>query len=306
MSQTALTVGTEYTERMMSGTGTESDPWIIGGGDDERNLQNFFDAIYTQSAYIDIEKDIHAENSLTYREGLNESIYTYCTKIYSTVSAAITGLVVKSSKFLNVSKSLTLNGVRFLNCVHEGTGKTIHTGSSLTCIDCHFSFIRRGNNVCFCADLGSVRSTFTWCSIWYKVDASYTPYRYVFGDNLSFCQIYYDGPLLLGSSSSSGGLVGGKADRLGISGILHLTEANGSSPHVLFDDYGGNMDYIIFGGIIDNQLGEDITLGGNDNTLLSYEETGNATAVVSGSQMLRLSKDEITDRDYLYSIGFLP
>ena len=119
MSQTALTIGTEYLDRKITGTGTEEDPWIIGsieGDTDENMFQNFLDAVYTSSAYVKFARDIDVSQSKTYREGLGTYITTNAAKIYADESkAAIKNLITKE-KLLDIYSLSIITNIQFLNC----------------------------------------------------------------------------------------------------------------------------------------------------------------------------------------------
>ncbi|MBQ4345972.1 MAG: hypothetical protein IJC75_02430, partial [Oscillospiraceae bacterium] len=125
--QTALTIGTEYPDRLMIGTGTEDNPWIIGDSDHEQNLQNLLDALATPSAYIKLTKDISAAQSVTYREGISHAITIAAAKLYADEKVKVSGLIINGDYGLYCMDSAvhSVERIQFLSMIHNGTKSTL-------------------------------------------------------------------------------------------------------------------------------------------------------------------------------------
>lgn len=303
MSQTALTVGTEYTERMMSGTGTESDPWIIGGGDDERNLQNFFDAIYTGSAYIKIAKDIDASKSITYREGIDHSLTILAAKLYADEKVKVSGLIINASSAFKEGNGVHIfENIQFLSMIHNGVGYVLafvsyNSNKQLYLYDCDFSVIKNceGGNPDFSS--GSIytdRCTFNYKAVTEGKNTNFI----VFSTTGEFknTMIHYDG--LLHASDSSFAFIR-KANRVGITGSITSTS---NSARIFHSD----CSNCYFAGVVNaTTTAVSIESSGTNCLLCITDKQGDYDSTVSTSAT-EVTPEQLRDRDYLYSIGFLP
>lgn len=307
MSQTALTVGTEYTERMMSGTGTESDPWIIGGGDDERNLQNFFDAIYTDSAYIKITKDIDASKSITYREGIDHSITILASKLYADEKVKVSGLIINAQNAFTEGGGVhTFENIQFLSMIHNGVGYVLSfvdndSGKQLYLYDCDFSVIKNCegenpdfSNGCIYTD----RCTFNYKA----VTEGGNTYFNVFNTSGEFknTMIHYEGLLVAYhvSAYSSFAFIR-KANRVGITGSITSTL---NRARIFYSD----CSDCYFAGVVNaTKTAVSIESNGTNCLLCITDKQGDYDSTVSTSAT-EVTPEQLRDRDYLYGIGFLP
>ena len=141
------------------------------------------------------------------------------------------------------------------------------------------------------------------CSIQYQcIDYQLSHAGAVFKSSFVNCQIHYTGPIYLSSSAvySLIGLSTRKIERVGITGNLI---ALGGASGFLFN----NCKKCYFAGTIQNDIG-DATLStayNSTNCLAMLSDTGeNATA--TDTTIIAITEEQLKDRDYLYSIGFLP
>lgn len=307
MSQTALTVGTEYTERMMSGTGTESDPWIIGGGDDERNLQNFFDAIYTDSAYIKMAKDIDASKSITYRESVPHYIHIKAKRTYADEKKKISGLCINADYALYGWDTAEhhVEKLQFLSMIHYGAKSTLQgyaDGSGgVYFSNCDFSIKKHCNgNVAQCSDSAF---NFDHCSI------DYEPINYsddspckIFSTSRTFnaCSIRYKGPVF-GYGYVSNAMLG-NATRCAVTGEIMAM----SSGTYLFE----NCGYCYFAGkITADKVNATVGTGlysSNPQCIVCPTEIDGAYTVTINTNIKQLTVEQMKSRDYLLDTGFLP
>lgn len=308
MSQTALTVETEYTERLMSGTGTESDPWIIGGyTDTSHDLQNLLDAIGTSGAYIKLLRDIDAAQDIAYREGIDHTITIAAAKLYAEEKKQISGLIINASNaFLEGGGVHIIENVQFLSIMHYGTGYSFSfvngdSSKQLYLYDCDFSIIKHcaGGTPSF-----SVGAIFTnRCTFDYKPITSGDLSLFdVFNTTGEFrnTMIHYDGPLLsyhAGAYSSFAFIR--NAHKVGITGFI-------TSPVDRVRLFYSNCDYCYFAGTV-NATKSDVTLesSGSNCLLCITEKQGDYDTTVSTSAT-EIAPEQLKDREYLYSIGFLP
>ncbi|MBE6847809.1 MAG: hypothetical protein E7503_06735 [Ruminococcus sp.] len=304
--QTALTIGTEYPDRLMIGTGTEDNPWIIGDSDHEQNLQNLLDALVTPSAYIKLTKDISAAQSVTYREGISHAITIAAAKLYADEKVKVSGLIINTDYCIQISGSIThtVENIQFMSLIHKGRYPAIY-GLSNTLYptifsNCDFSGIKRsGGDIRF--SMYAVR--FSHCSInWDTTAAVGDSSGTVFDTSLKYeyCSICYKGPVHGYGYQTTPLLKNG--DHVGIVGEIS-TSVSGT---YLFD----GCRYCYFAGMVDCSI-MNTTIGcglysSNPQCLMCITETTGSYTLTKNTNITDVTPDQLRDRDYLYSIGFLP
>lgn len=310
MSQTALTIGTEYTDRYMAGTGTENDPWIIGMyTDTSHDLQNLLDAVYTPNAYVKLVKHIEAAKDVTYREGISHAVTIAAAKLYADEKVQVSGLIVNASHCIRINGnySHTIMRIQFLSMIYGGTEAAIYGVSNNTeyaahFVECDFSLHKRaGTNHAF----SFYAVHFDHCSIEYDASATTGSSSYtVFDTALSYeyCSIHYKGPVF-GVGKNTRYLIK-NAHRVGIVGEISTSVAQ----TLLFY----NCTYCYFAGLVECTT-QNTTIGsystGNISQCLTCvtETKGDYTVTPNThATTIVVTADQLCDRDYLYSIGFLP
>lgn len=304
MSQTALTIGTEYTERLLIGTGTESDPWIIGGyTDTSQDLQNLLDAIGTSGAYIKMAKDIDAAQDITYREGIDHYINIACAKLYADAKTKVSGLKIKADYALYCMDSALhyVERIQFLSFLHYGTKSTLQgsaNGGGVYCKECDFSIIKHCDGAAAqCSDLAF---GFDYCSLEFSaIGYSTTTACNIFSTTLRFyhTQIHYVGPVF-GSAYYYNYLVN-NGERVGITGALDVRVS-------LAYLFSGCSYCCLAGKIANNTTAATLASKSSSNTLICTTEISGSYDTALDGSLTELTADQLKDREYLYSINFLP
>lgn len=308
MSQTALTVGTEYLDRKITGTGTEDNPWIIGSAaddTDENMFQNFLDIVYTPNAYVKLAKDIDVSQSKTYREGLGNYITINARKIYADESkAAIKNLITKTCLFyiLNGAANTIMNNIQFLNCiVNDATSPVLQSRYDTNDVSyCDFSLLVRGtgNSVTLCNSTTNV--VFSHCSIDIKCVNAFL------GNNgicsLKNCQINFVGNAI---QFNSGTTIFNSLTKCGITGAINFP--NGTTA----GRFSSKCNYCYFALDINTSTQFsaifDKAAGSYANTNCYYcINYGENVSTLDESSYPSITSDQLKSKEYLYEIGFLP
>lgn len=297
MSQTGLTIGTEYLDRKITGTGTEEDPWIIGsieGDTDENMFQNFLDAVCTSSAYVKLARDIDVSQSKTYREGLGTYITTNAAKIYADESkAAIKNLITKE-KLLNIISLSIITNIQFLNCIVNNASGPINSHNSNNSMSyCDFSLLLRGTG----ADIGHIMGqniSINHCSIDVKIINGLISGSTF--NSLKNCQINID--TAVSSAANASNPIFKNCEKCGITGNFMINAAS-AGIYLL-----GICSYCYIAGTA-SATGTNVNLAILDsmNCYLCLETDGKAS--VSNSNW-KITSDQLKSKEYLYKIGFLP
>lgn len=308
MSQTALTIGTAYTDRYMAGTGTADDPWIIGRyTDTSHDLQNLLDAIYTPNAYVKLVKDIEAAKDVTYREGISHAVTIAAAKLYADEKVKVSGLIINAyDAFTEGGGVHIFENVQFLSMIHNGVGCVLSfvnndSGKQLHLYDCDFSVIKNcaGGNPDF--SNGSIYTE--RCTFNYKaVTEGKNTYFNVFNTSGEFknTMIHYEGLLLAYhvSAYSSFAFIR-KANRVGITGSITSTS---NRARIFYSD----CSNCYFAGVVNaTKTAVSMESSGTNCLLCITDKQGDYDSTVSTSAT-EVTPDQLRDRDYLYSIGFLP
>lgn len=297
MSQTVLTVGTEYLDRKIVGTGTEDNPWIIGSvadDTDENMFQNFLDAVYTNSAYVKLARDIDVAKSKTYREGLGSCITIYAAKVYADESkAAIKNLITTEKLFNFPSTTLIITNIQFLNSIVNNAASSaiiapLFSGSNIS--HCDFSLLIRGIGSSI-SNLINDAGNISHCSFDIKVingnlwNASFP--------GLENCQINIDATV--GASSTSSPTFK-NCSKCGITGNLKLP--SGTS-YIL-----GSCSYCYFAGAITTDTSNAVINSPNNTNTYFCIDAGENVSL--SSNVTTITSDQLKSKEYLYEIGFLP
>ena len=299
MSQTALTVGTEYLDRKITGTGTEDNPWIIGSAaddTDENMFQNFLDAVYTSSAYVKLARDIDVSQSKTYREGLGTYITTNAAKIYADESkAAIKNLITKE-KLLDIYSLSIITNIQFLNCIVNNVSGPINSRDSNNSMSyCDFSLLLRGTGAD--SNIGHIMDhniSINHCSIDVKIINGLISGSTF--NSLKNCQINID--TAVSSAANASNPIFKNCEKCGITGNFMIKAAS-ASIYLL-----GSCSYCYIAGTA-STTGTNVNLVilNSTNCYLCLETDGKAS--VSSSNW-KITSDQLKSKEYLYEIGFLP
>lgn len=299
MSQTALTVGTEYLDRKITGTGTEDNPWIIGSAaddTDENMFQNFLDAVYTGSAYVKLARDIDVSQSKTYREGLGTYITTNAAKIYADESkAAIKNLITKE-KLLDIYSLSIITNIQFLNCIVNNASGPINSRDSNNSMSyCDFSLLLRGTGAD--SSIGHIMGhniSINHCSIDVKIINGLISGSTF--NSLKNCQINID--TAVSSAANASNPIFKNCEKCGITGNFMIKAAS-AGIYLL-----GICSYCYIAGTA-SATGTNVNLviSNSTNCYLCLETDGKAS--VSNSNW-KITSDQLKSKEYLYEIGFLP
>lgn len=303
MSQTALTIGTAYTDRYMTGTGTEDDPWVIGAYvDTSHDLQNLLDALCTTGAYIKLLKDIDAAQDTTYREGMKHNIAISAAKLYADQNQAIKNLrivcddtpiyfesgsiICNIDLMVDISSSLcTLQSVDAATVRFEACNFTIQKD----CLNGSPQFVDTSG--AFSAD---------HCSFYYEATNYAQTSRDIFCfTELTHSQIEYHGPIFQNNKLLTNGYI------VGLRGFVDLYATGFTSyPRVL---YSSSQCYAVFDAFTNHGPTAKLMAEGCPGiNLIAAVQFPDNVAVTTSSTFLQITPEQLKDRDYLYSIGFLP
>ena len=299
MSQTALTVGTEYLDRKITGTGTEDNPWIIGsieGDTDENMFQNFLDAVYTDNAYVKLVHDIDVSQIKAYREGLGTFICVRARKTYADDSkAAIKNLITKQKLIDNGTVGREISNIQFLNCIiNDAIGVISASGSyggGVFPKYCDFSLLVRGTG----SSVPILQAILDHCSLDVKLINGYFS-----GGSFSKatnCQFNIVG------ESTSNTVIFDSLTKCGITGKIIYTKSTNSNYFATKNSY----CYFALDLIGDNAITFQNATGSYQNTntyfCINYDE--NITPL-NETVYLPITPEQLKSKEYLYEIGFLP
>lgn len=297
MSQTALTVGTEYLERNIIGAGTEENPWIIGsieGDTDENMFQNFLDAVYTKDAYVKLVHDIDVSQIKAYREGLGTYINVDAKKIYADDSkAAIKNLITTEKLISNGFSGREISNIQFLNCIiNDAETGIISWASGSGVLYCDFSLLVRGTG----SSVSVLPSgSFDHCSLDVKLINGY------FGTNAFLnatnCQFN-----VVGECPQST-ILFSSLTKCGITGKITYTASTTQNYFATKNSY----CYFALDLIGDNVITFNNATGSHQNTntyfCINYDE--NITPL-NETVYFPITSEQLKSKEYLYEIGFLP
>lgn len=308
MSQTALTIGETYADRYMVGTGTESDPWIIGTQPDTSyDVQNFLDTIYTPEAYVKLARDIDFSKDLTYREGIDHVIVIDVARLCADEKTKVSGINATASSLFSAGTSCehTIERIQFLSMLHRGEYPVVYGSSStsygINFIECDFSVLKAKDSA---HAFSAYALHFDHCSIYLDASLAVTSNFTVFNTSSAYeyCSIYYKGAV--GGTSSQYLIKNG--NHVGITG--DVSARSGGTSILLFT----SCKYCYFAGSAEG-TGRDIYIGswsygGCVECLTCVTEVKGDYVVTpfTDATTIIVTPEQLRDRDYLYSIGFLP
>ena len=301
MSQTALTIGTEYLDRKITGTGTEEDPWIIGsieGDTDENMFQNFLDAVYTDNAYVKLVHDIDVSQIKAYREGLGTCIAVRAGKTYADDSkAAIKNLITKQKLIDNNNAGREISNIQFLNCIiNDATNVITWTyGSSGGggVLYCDFSLLVRGTGSS--VTIISARY-FDHCSLDVKLINGYFM-NYAFSKATN-CQFNIVGECII-----SNAVIFDSLTKCGITGKITYDVGTQTNYFATKNSYCYFALDLVGNGVITFKNATGSYQNTNTYFCINYDE--NITPL-DETVYFPITSEQLRSKEYLYEIGFLP
>lgn len=299
MSQTALTVGTEYLERNIIGAGTEENPWIIGsieGDTDENMFQNFLDAVYTQNAYVTLAHDIDVSQIVEYREGLGGYIDIKAKLVRGSENkSAIRNLITVGKVFNSQISGASVTQMQFLNCIVNEAGSPVldwvySAGGGVSY--CDFSLLVRGVNN------GSVvinDQGLDHCSMDIKMINCYL-------SNSALCHAT-NSQFNIKCTCPNNNMPFQNLQKCGITGEIHFTGTGAGNKFSIYCDY----CYFALALSAENAVTFSGATGSYANTnsyyCLSYDD--NVTPLDT-TVYPSITPEQLRSKEYLYEIGFLP
>ena len=219
----------------------------------------------------------------------------------------VSGLIINAfDAFTEGGGVHIVKNLQFLSMIHNGVGCVLSfvnndSGKQLHLYDCDFSVIKNctGGNPNF-----SFGCIYTYrCTFNYKaVTEGKNSYFNVFDTSGEFknTMIHYDGLLKAHhvSAHSSYAFIR-KANRVGITGSI-------KSPFDRARIFYSNCSYCYFAGVVNaTESAVSVESNGKNCLLCITDKQGNYDSTVSTSAT-EVTPEQLRDRDYLYSIGFLP
>lgn len=128
-----------------TGTGTEADPYVV------TNLTDFITCVDKGESYVKVGADIDAKDDENYTGELTDAIHFKCAKLYADSPKTIRGVTVYSNDFLRLYNGQgyirLIENLNFLDCTHKLVpGNKSHfiyigtsTASYVEIKKCHFS-----------------------------------------------------------------------------------------------------------------------------------------------------------------------
>lgn len=268
----------------MTGTGTQSDPYI------PTTLTEFITAVGTAGAYVALTQDINAADDPEYSGELTSTISINATSVDG-AGFTISGVTVRASR-----------------CMYIGVFRYVY---NLTIRD---FCLKATNTASLISGEGSNRSGFIGCRIAGKIDG--TTQKVAVGVSFSSCSADIEVTQVTGitifstcSFDKSTFLING----------AHFHKSNGSVDRcaftrsaIIFSGYsdgmyavfnGGSMaySYVCFTDAIDATINV-----GNPNMTGSIVASPDGQAVTAPSSAILAIIEQMKDKDWLTSVGFLP
>ena len=309
---TALTIGENYEDRFIKGTGTEEDPFIIGDYPDENmdsRFTNLLDALATSGAYVKLASDIDVSKSKIYRTGITEPLTIKTASFYADENKkAIKNLIVQNSYLIDFyfNGNQRTENIQFLNFIHKGEQLDLYIRYGPTVLrNCDFSVLKnclhKQNYYAFNSD---DRLDAEFCSFDVKVVNYGSPSVNSMFSGLKHCQVNYEGPL---HAVKSNGLLG-QSSYTGITGYLKLNSKVGYYPR--YKLISSDCSFCYFAGQIEgvvkiNDTDESIVFYNDGNmALICPENVGEIPLEYNNFTIV--SPEQLKSKEYLYELGFLP
>lgn len=279
----------------MTGTGTETDPYVVD------NIADFRTACGKSDAYVELDKDIDCNDDETISGGWT-TLYIYCKKIDGkghTIKNIYTTADYTSNMFVLMNTSLT-KGIHnlnfeniFFNC--NGNESVFHSSGAGSFNNCNFSGIINSNSAyCFCD--ASIRAT--KCTFNFKIYSTGTDGFAFSCLNMESCEVKLDvSAVTLANSSAAIARYFANSYLTGImrfqsvcTGGENLFAYAGNSYAAMSVANAGNIRFasstVSLACFYDNDLLENTEFEAHDN-------------------VYALTTEQCKDRDYLNSIGFV-
>ena len=313
---TALTIGENYEDRFIKGTGTEEDPFIIGDYPDENmdsRFTNLLDALATTDAYVKLVSDIDVSKTKTYKYGMEEYIKISALKFYSEEKKAIKNLKIVSNTyfiyFTHPNSSCLIQNIQFLNMVHVGYQASLWSNRSHKILDCDFSILKRAGGNTTTQSFNSSVIELENCSVDYKITNEAGLSNVFIFNNMNYCQVNYEGPVKACYDYDSIGLCN-TSSNVGITGYLRLAYGTGNGDDKFYIA-GKDCSSIYFAGQINgtrkasiNDTSIKVSANNSGTTYICPENVGEIP--LSYSNLVVLTSEQLKDKEYLFEIGFLP
>lgn len=299
-----------------TGTGTEQDPYLVS------TLSDFLTCAAAADAYVKVISDIDAADDEAYTGIITSPVTVNCRKLYADEKKKISGIVVENDRFISVrAGTVDIQNLWFKDCKHKKTGST-NTGyliysSGTSAIqanhhieNCDFSVQSSGGSgVTYYVFYGD--STYAadvrfaqYCG--FDISCGFTSLEMLRVGNMlsgiSMCNFIFRNPVLTRASIYS------------LSNRVNLTDCS----IVLYEPYitknvrlgDGTQNYVwsyCYMALVDptgsSQLGVAATAPQQSYFILENAPATFDTQYVSS---YLLTPEQLRDRDYLISIGFLP
>lgn len=310
-----------------TGTGTEQNPYLVS------TLSDFLTCAAAADAYVKVISDIDAADDPEYTGVITDAVAVNCRKLYADYyddrKIAISGIVVQNDKFLSLRPgTVDIQNLCFRDCKHKKTGNTtpgylIYSAGTNAATanhhieNCDFSVQSSGGSgVTYHVFYGD--STYVadvrfaqYCG--FDISCGFTSLTYLYiGNifrNIEECNFVFRNPVWAAPASNTRNkYFTAKANFTSCAIVLKNPVFLGSTntAYIYCGDVNGySWDYCYISLI--NPTGT-ATLKRNSEALQSYfilenaPDTINANGVVSAL----LTPEQLRDRDYLISIGFLP
>lgn len=268
----------------MTGTGTQSDPYI------PTTLTEFITAVGTAGAYVTLTQDINAADDPAYTGELTELLTINAASIIGR-GFAISGVTIRDRAMIYLpSASTTIDGVRFRDWAHKKTttlDRSIH-GSGNAISRCIFSFAVD----CYSGNSRLLYNcTFADCAFDISVrDASATR-DIILNCTFGRCMAKITG-LTIGNST------------------LHYCTLIRSG--FIFSDLEFSASQFIASSTVTFSYVAFLELASTEIQLSGSSYQGSVAAAPEGQSMVVVSGvtqatlDQLKDKDWLTSVGFLP
>lgn len=310
---TALTIGENYEDRFIKGTGIEEDPFIIGDYPDEdmdSRFTNLLDALATSGAYVKLASDIDVSKSKIYRNGITEPLTIKTTSFYADENKkAIKNLIVQNNYLIDFhfNGEQRIENIQFLNFIHKGEHLDLFIRySSAVLRNCDFSVLKNClHNQNYYAFNSHERLDAEFCSFDVKIVNYGSPSVTSMFSGLKHCQVNYEGPL---PASQDHGLLN-KSSYTGITGFLKLNAIN-SKYYPRYKLISSDCSFCYFAGQIEGI----VKISDRDETIVFYND-GNIALIcpenvgeipLEYNNFTIVSPEQLKSKEYLYELGFLP
>lgn len=285
----------------MTGTGTQADPYI------PTTLTEFITAVGTSGAYVTLTQDINAADDPEYTGELTRGISCIAQSVDGG-GFSIRGITVRNSTFaLGLTRNGTVQNLNLRDFAHKNEGSTasiaraVTGGGNPTMKNCLISL----KNVASAAHIAMEAVNFDNCGLSIEMeDATFGAVNHI----SNYCQFLHTTMLISGtvkiSSSNLSVFAHGRFERSAI--ILDgTTTSDTGTVHWISPDSGYNFlsSYIAFRDV----SGGAVQSVSNTYSQSSIVATDNENLnVILSTGFSRATIEQMKDKDWLTSVGFLP